>query len=247
MFSTRRNAVAVAPNPWKVPTNTDARESVKRRPSRGGFLFGVLSSAALVATFIAIGSSASAASSNWKLSDGSVNTPASAVAAFDFVKPDSAHLLYSSTFGASKYGTDDSTGSMSATFTVDNVTGTFTYGSAITGCTGGQATVGLFFESITPGSKFAYTNYWWSNPERVALGPNGVLTPLAPVLMSDPAQWSDWNGHSGTFDGQTTAAFIAATKSVTAVGLSFGGGCFFENGVGTTDGSGSFTLNSFGA
>jgi hypothetical protein len=32
---------------------------------------------------------------------------------------------------------------------------------------------------------------------------------------------------------------------VTAIGLSFGGGCFFENGVGTTDGSGTFTLNSY--
>jgi hypothetical protein len=29
------------------------------------------------------------------------------------------------------------------------------------------------------------------------------------------------------------------------IGFSFGGGCFFENGVGTTDGSGTFTLGSF--
>jgi hypothetical protein len=28
-------------------------------------------------------------------------------------------------------------------------------------------------------------------------------------------------------------------------GFSFGRGCFFENGVGTTDGSGTFTLDSF--
>jgi hypothetical protein len=63
MFSTHRNAVAVAPNPWKVPTNTAARESVKRRPSRGGFLIGVLSSAALVAGFIGVSSAASAAGS----------------------------------------------------------------------------------------------------------------------------------------------------------------------------------------
>jgi phosphatidylinositol-3-phosphatase len=63
MFGTHRNAVANPPNPWKVPTNTEARESVKRRPSRGGFLFGVLSSAALVAAFVGISSSASAAGS----------------------------------------------------------------------------------------------------------------------------------------------------------------------------------------
>jgi len=32
---------------------------------------------------------------------------------------------------------------------------------------------------------------------------------------------------------------------VTVIGMSFGGGCFFENGVGTTDGSGTFTIDSF--
>jgi hypothetical protein len=32
---------------------------------------------------------------------------------------------------------------------------------------------------------------------------------------------------------------------VTSIGLSFGGGFSFENGVGTTDGSGTFTLNSY--
>ena len=31
----------------------------------------------------------------------------------------------------------------------------------------------------------------------------------------------------------------------TSGGLSFGGGCFFENGVGTTDGSGTLTLKTF--
>ena len=45
----------------------------------------------------------------------------------------------------------------------------------------------------------------------------------------------------------TTAGYQAAVANVTAVGLSFGGGCFFENGIGTTDGSGSFELNSFSA
>jgi hypothetical protein len=40
------------------------------------------------------------------------------------------------------------------------------------------------------------------------------------------------------------AGFEAALSNVTDIGLSFGGGFFFENGVGTTDGSGT-TLNSF--
>jgi hypothetical protein len=34
-------------------------------------------------------------------------------------------------------------------------------------------------------------------------------------------------------------------SKITDVGVSFGGGCYFENGVGEIDGSGTFTLNTF--
>src|SRR5437870_3103540 len=55
--------------------------------------------------------------------------------------------------------------------------------------------------------------------------------------------WSDWNGKLG--DGsnscpQTAEAFQDAIHNVQTVGLSFGGGCFFENGVTTSDGMGTF-------
>jgi hypothetical protein len=103
--------------------------------------------------------------------------------------------------------------------------------------------VRLAFESIPPGSKFAYTNYWWSNPTSAQLA-NNLNTSLS-VSLGDPSLWSDWNGQFGNTDVATTDAFIAAASNMTEVGLSFGGGCFFENGVGTTDGSGSFTLTSF--
>ena len=66
---------------------------------------------------------------------------------------------------------------------------------------------------------------------------------------SSGAVWSDFFGHVGTdsnSDGFAGApGFADAIGNVTAIGLSFGGGCFFENSVGTTDGSGTFTLNSF--
>jgi len=55
-------------------------------------------------------------------------------------------------------------------------------------------------------------------------------------------QWSDWNGQ---LSGSNADAFNAAASNVTAIGLSFGGGCFFENGVGTDDSSGMFSLGSF--
>jgi hypothetical protein len=39
-------------------------------------------------------------------------------------------------------------------------------------------------------------------------------------------------GHFGTYDATHTAAFAAAVADVQYIGLSFGGGCFFANGVG---------------
>ena len=58
----------------------------------------------------------------------------------------------------------------------------------------------------------------------------------------EPAEWSDWDGQPGV---ARTAGFADAASNVTMIGFSFGGGCFFENGVGTTDGSGTFTLDRF--
>ena len=48
--------------------------------------------------------------------------------------------------------------------------------------------------------------------------------------MSNPAEWSDWNGQSGA-NPAVTAAFLEAIQKVQSIGLSFGGDCFFETGV----------------
>jgi hypothetical protein len=48
--------------------------------------------------------------------------------------------------------------------------------------------------------------------------------------MSDPTQWSDWNGQNGS-NPAVTEAFLEATHKVLEIGLSFGGECFFETGV----------------
>jgi hypothetical protein len=67
---------------------------------------------------------------------------------------------------------------------------------------------------------------------------------LTVTAAVQPDQWSDWNGQSGT---TVPAGFAAAASHVNEIGLSFGGGCFFENGVGTSDGSGTLVLNSYSA
>jgi hypothetical protein len=99
---------------------------------------------------------------------------------------------------------------------------------------GKPASVRLYFETS---GKFAYTNFWWSNPAAQVLANGNNLTVTATVSGE---QWSDWNGQFGTTEA---AGFAAAAKNASAIGLSFGGGCFFENGVGASNAD--FTLNSY--
>ena len=44
----------------------------------------------------------------------------------------------------------------------------------------------------------------------------------------------------GTDRAEVTQAFMVEIRNVQTVGLSFGGSCFFENGVTTSDGLGTF-------
>lgn len=74
-----------------------------------------------------------------------------------------------------------------------------------------------------------YTQFWWSNPVNLTLL-SGTQTGTIMVSMSNLTQWSDWDGKPAT-DPLVTAAFIKATQNVQAIGLSFGGLCFFETGV----------------
>jgi len=135
---------------------------------------------------------------------------------------------------------------LSATVSVSgNATGTFSYQPF--GCGPGvPGFVRLYFTSAkssgssdpAPGTPVKggmppagfYTQFWWSNPVHVDLlnGTQGPITMTA--RMANPAEWSDWDGKSGA-DPFVTEQFVTATQNVKSVGLSFGGGCFFENGV----------------
>jgi hypothetical protein len=89
----------------------------------------------------------------------------------------------------------------------------------------------------TPPAGF-YTQFWWSNPANVPLLAGNQPPSAISALMSDPGEWSDWNGQNGASSPAVTEAFTKATQHVQAIGLSFGGGCFFENGV-TANGNSS--------
>ena len=138
--------------------------------------------------------------------------------------------------------------------TVADVTGTFQYRDG-GGCTGPSALPGvrLFFQSphgagtTGSGTTGFYTQFWWSNsrvgggeePFKVVLG--GNETGLLSDSLHDPSKWSDFNGQFGDSSPAIEEAFIDAASNVKSIGLSFGGGSFFENGVTTSDGSGTFS------
>jgi hypothetical protein len=77
-----------------------------------------------------------------------------------------------------------------------------------------------------------YTQFWWSNPTSVQLiNGNTSSPPSITASMTDPTEWSDWNGQRGDSSPGVFAAFEQASDQVQTIGLSFGGDCFFETGV----------------
>jgi hypothetical protein len=98
-----------------------------------------------------------------------------------------------------------------------------------------------FAPAKASGTTGFHTQFWWSNPMSVPL----FTDPQNPMMISQPVNmpgaWSDWNGKPGTENLEVTEAFTTAIHNVQSVGLSFGGGCFFENGVKTSDGNGTFS------
>ena len=185
-----------------------------------------------------------ASSSGWKIysynSGGSLSSKqatgdATSVAQFEFLStPDDALLAMKQPDGA--HGTLNGK-TITATFEIVGVA-TFQYYGQPDAC-GAPANTRLYFNTNGP---FAYTNFWWSNPASAVLTGPGTAVVTANV---NPAMWSDWNGQFGTVDPETTAAFEAAAANPDLVGLSFGGGCFFENGVGTSSGNATFKLISY--
>ncbi len=91
-----------------------------------------------------------------------------------------------------------------------------------------------------PGTTGFYTQFWWSNPVHVPWSANPQSSISITQVVDDPGGWSDWNGKFGTDSLEVTQKFMVAIQNVQTVGFSFGGGCFFENGVKTSDGMGTF-------
>jgi len=88
-----------------------------------------------------------------------------------------------------------------------------------------------------------YTQFWWSNPVNMQLTDGNQPPVNITAVMSDPNEWSDWNGQRGSSSPAVMAAFMEAIHNVKEIGLSFGGLCFFETGVTPTPAN--FTTEQF--
>ena len=69
--------------------------------------------------------------------------------------------------------------------------------------------------------------FWWAK-EAFAQVQQGTITLTAHL---DPAKWGDSQGHSGETEPYRSG-FLSAASRVAQIGLSFGGGCFYDTGVG---------------
>src|SRR6202042_2805961 len=90
------------------------------------------------------------------------------------------------------------------------------------GCTPDNQTVRFFFTSPSASDHGFFTKFWWSNPVHVQLlndGSGGITPTTIAVSMSDPTQWSDFEGQAANNSPDVTAAFDKAISNVNSVGL----------------------------
>jgi hypothetical protein len=206
------------------------------------FLVGLM--VAAMAT-IGFGSVASASSSAWTeyvynssgnaLKGVALPTSSDGTASFNFASGVYTALL--TTSDKSLTG-DLSSKTLSDAFSITNMsTGASFQEQNGGGCVPDSQTVRLYFASTgTGGGQGFFTTFWWSNPTSVQLVNNGSGT--MSVTLTNPSLWSDWNGKNGS---TVADDFLTATQNVKTVGLSFGGGCFFENGVTVSSGLATFS------
>lgn len=84
--------------------------------------------------------------------------------------------------------------------------------------------------------------YWWSNPV------SAVVDDLTgTVTITESLGSINWSNSQGIPAANAFSSFLTATANVRQIGIAFGGGSFFDVGVGVLQDTGSakFYLNSF--
>jgi len=210
-------------------------------------MFAAMTAALLMVALVS--SATLAGSTTWKLSSfnpsgRALRTQVAKVASdgtvsFTFPStPDAAYLTSTKV---------SSSGSLSATVSIAAQTGTtFAYYPS-----GAPATVGLYFQTKQAGP-FNPSDFWWSGSSRVSLDSIVTSGTTLSTSLLDPSAWTNYYGKPGDQAGtyvvngvtypSAADGFAAAVASIDSWGVSFGGGSFFANGVGTPTGSAVFTL-----
>ncbi len=139
---------------------------------------------------------------------------------------------------------------ISATIIVETSAGTPTfqgnplwtaeYGSGIT-----PASVRLFIQSNLPTMKSGtgygdLYNYWWADIQAYIF--NSGSNTMTMTVTFNPADWSSIYGLHGNYNSSVNKAFSSALSNIKYVGLSFGSGSFFADGVGVDGNTGSATF-----
>ena len=107
----------------------------------------------------------------------------------------------------------------------------------------------IYFQT-RPSGPFNPSDYWWSTTgqelESLQTATSSTNSTLPLSNSFEPQNWTNYYGMSGLAD---PAGWEHAASNVTAIGLSFGGGCFYENGVGIVPPTGSayFRLMDYSA
>ena len=103
----------------------------------------------------------------------------------------------------------------------------------------------FIIEANSRGMVDAYSHdRWWSNPVAYQLDTFDAQVITAPLT---PDQWSSVFGEFGNASAAAQTDFALALKTPNAVGLTFGGGCFFGHGVNTQNGVANFLLTAIQA
>lgn len=155
------------------------------------------------------------------------------VATFDFLStPTTSYLLNH------QLGGDIREKTIKATFSITG-SGTLDY-NMTDNVSGYSPTVRIFFETSSTGG-FNQSNFWWSHP-----GATNISAEMNEVTIEATVEaTSDWTDYFAGSASDLSEAFNAAAANATYVGLSFGGGFFFANGVGMETGTATFHLTDF--
>jgi hypothetical protein len=132
---------------------------------------------------------------------------------------------------------------LSATVTISTTnTPTFIFAQPSAGCTYPASFV-LYFTSTTGLFDINAANsnpnaHWYSVAKTVFVG--GVLVVSVPL---DPSAWSNALGKLGTAQ---LAGFNTCVASIRQAGFGYGGGCYWDDGVGISgNGTATYHLNSY--